>query len=194
MRRLLRPLWFLVAVVFLFEGWLWSHLAVAIARLVDAIGMPALKARLAAWIERLPPPATLLVFLVPAILLLPVKLLGLWLMGHGAWLAALGVLALAKVVSMGVTAFIFRLTSPKLRQMAWFRWVHDRVLAGLAWAHRRIDPWKQRVRTWARETVAPHLARLRAWARSGDGGWWRRVLRLRRWLHRTAPGARRGQS
>jgi hypothetical protein len=171
MRRLLRPLWIAVAVVFLVEGWLWRHLQAAVGRLVAAIGLPALKARVQRAIERLPPALTLLVFLVPALLLLPMKLLGIWMLARGAWLAALGVLVVAKIVSVGVTAFIFQATKPKLLQMPWFAWVYQRVLAGLAWAHRQVDPIKEVVRAWVRATVAPLMARLRRWQPRG------RVLR-----------------
>ena len=88
-------------------------------------------------IERLPPAATLLVFLVPVLLLLPLKLLGLWMLAHGSWLGALAMLALAKVVSIGVTAFIFDVTRPKLLQLAWFRWLYERV-------HRAGSPGRTR--------------------------------------------------
>ena len=36
-----------------------------------------------------------------ALLLLPIKLLGLWMLARGSWLGALAVLGLAKVVSVG---------------------------------------------------------------------------------------------
>jgi hypothetical protein len=29
--------------------------------------------------------------------------------------------------------------------MPWFRWIYERVLIGLAWAHRLVDPIKQRI-------------------------------------------------
>jgi hypothetical protein len=178
MRRLLRPLWIAVAVVFLVEGWLWRHLEALVLRLVAAIGLAALKARLARGIERLPPAATLLVFLVPALLLLPMKLLGLWLLARGAWLWALGLLVVAKLVGVGVTAFIFHLTKPKLLRMPWFAWVYQRVQAALAWAHRQIDPITDRVRAWARATVAPIVVGLRQW--QPRGRLLRRLARLRR--------------
>ena len=87
MRRLLRPLWILLALVFLFEAWLWERLKPVVGWFVDKIPWDAFKARLAAGIERLPPLATLLVFLVPVVLLFPIKLIGLWLLGarHLAW-------------------------------------------------------------------------------------------------------------
>src|SRR4029077_4442556 len=100
---------------------------------------------LAAFIEGLPPYATLLVFLIPVILLLPLKLLGVWMRAHGSWLGAMAVLALAKVVSMGVTAFIFELTRPKLLQLPWFRWFYEHMLVWLERAHRLVDPIKHEI-------------------------------------------------
>jgi hypothetical protein len=146
MRRLLRPLWILLALVFLFEAWLWERLKPVVAWFVDWIPWDAFKARVAAGIERLPPLATLLVFLVPVVLLFPIKLIGLWLLARGIWLGAMTTLALAKVVSMGVTAFIFDLTRPKLLQLNWFRWLYEHMLVWLEWAHGMIDPIRERIR------------------------------------------------
>src|SRR5262245_28663956 len=150
MRRLTRPIWILVAIVFLFEAWLWEHLKPVVAWCVSWIPWDKLKVRTAAAIERLPPAATLIVFLVPVILLLPIKFLGLWMLAHGLWFGALAVLGLAKVVSLGVTAFIFEITRPKLLQLGWFRWLYDHVLTWLDWAHALVDPIKARIKAWLR--------------------------------------------
>src|SRR5262245_41798638 len=86
MRRLLKPLWILLALVFLFEAWLWEHLRPIVAWIVDRIRWDTLKAQVAQRIEHLPPAATFLVFLVPVVLLLPLKIVGLWMLAHGSWL------------------------------------------------------------------------------------------------------------
>lgn len=187
-RRALRPFWVLLALLFLFEAWLWEQLAPIVAWVVDRIAWRTLKERLAAAIERLSPVATLPIFLIPIALLLPLKFAGLWMLAHGSWLGAFAVLGLAKVVSMGVTAFIFEATRPKLLQLAWFRWLYARALIGLSWAHRQIDPIKERLSARLRETLRPLAARLRAlaWALKPvrSGRFLRRVLRLRRRLQR----------
>jgi hypothetical protein len=157
MRRLLHPFVVLLALVFLFEAWLWESLAPIVGWVVARIPLRAIKVRLAACIERLPPPATLVVFILPVLLLLPVKILGLWMLAHGYWLGAIGVLALAKVVSVGVTAFIFDLTRPKLLHMDWFRRFYDWVVRGLAWAHDLVDPIRRRLKLWFR-TFSPRRA------------------------------------
>jgi hypothetical protein len=150
MRRLTRPLLILLALVFLFEAWLWDHLKPIVGWFVGLLPLAALKARITAAVERLPPYATLLVFLVPIILLLPQKFLGFWMLANGFWLSGLAVLGLAKVVSLGVTAFIFEITRPKLLQLSWFRWLYEHVLAWLAWAHALVDPIKARIKAWLR--------------------------------------------
>jgi len=147
MRRiLLRPLLILLAFVFLFEAWLWDRLAPIVGWVVARIPWAAFKARVAAAIERLPPYPSFLVFVIPVICLLPLKLLGLWMLAHGFWLGALVVLGLAKVVSLGVMAFLFDLTRPKLLQLPWFRRLYDRVLVWRDWAHDLVDPIKRRIK------------------------------------------------
>jgi hypothetical protein len=150
MRRLTRALLIPLALIFLLEAWLWNHLAPVVAWVVARIPLHALKARIAAWIERLPPAVTLIVFIVPVLLLLPLKLVGLWMLSHGQWLGAVAVLALAKLVSVGVTAFIFDLTRDKLLQLTWFRRLYGWVISALAKAHALIDPVKRRVKLWLR--------------------------------------------
>jgi hypothetical protein len=145
-RRLLQPFVILLALLFLFEAWLWQRLAPIVAWLFAHIPLRRLRTRLCAAIERIPPMGALALFAVPVALLLPMKFVGVWLLARGHWLSALGVLAFAKVASMGVTAFIFDLTRDKLLALPSFRWSHDRVMAGLAWAHRLIDPVKRRLR------------------------------------------------
>ena len=159
MRRLARPFLILLALIFLFEAWLWNQLAPIVGRVVARIPWAAFKAKVAAAIERLPPYPTLLVFLVPVLLLLPLKFLGVWMLARGSWLGALGVLALAKVVSLGVTAFIFDLTRPKLLQLPWFRWLYDRIIVWLAWAHGLVDPVKRRIKSWFRLFSPKHASR-----------------------------------
>lgn len=188
MRRLTRPFWILLAIVFLFEAWLWSQLAPIVAWIVDRIAWRELKIRTAAAIEELPPYPTLLVFLVPVLLLLPLKFLGLWMLAHGSWPGAMATLALAKVVSMGVTAFIFDVTKPKLMKLAWFARFYAWVIRGLDWAHALVDPFKADVRDWMRRNLAPirrRLGQLFWMTKPGRAGrFFRHLARLRRRMQR----------
>jgi hypothetical protein len=188
MRRLLKPLWILLALVFLFEAWLWEHLRPIIAWVVDRIQWHALKARVAQWVDHLPPAATFLVFLIPVVLLFPLKLLGLWMLAQGLWFGAMATLAFAKVLSMGVTAFIFEATRPKLLQLAWFRWLYEHVLFWLEKAHALVDPIKAELR--ARLAPIRHRMRSLLWLMRPKraGRFMRRVVWLRRRVQR-APAA-----
>ena len=86
--------------------------------------------------------AVLIVFVMPFIVLLPLKFLEVYLLVHRQWIAAILVLVLAKLLGLGVTAFIFDVTKPKLLRMAWFRWLYELMLSWLERAHALIDPIK----------------------------------------------------
>jgi hypothetical protein len=148
MRRVLKPLWILLALFFLIEAWLWEHLRPLVAAVVSVIAWDKLKARLAALVEWLPAWAVLIVFVIPFLVLLPLKFLEVYLVVHRQWIAAILVLVLAKLLGLGVTAFIFDVTKPKLLRMAWFRWLYELMLLWLEKAHALIDPIKARVRRW----------------------------------------------
>jgi hypothetical protein len=173
-RRLFRPFLILLALIFLIEAWLWSHLAPVVAWVVARIPLRAIKARVARAIEHLPPYATLLVFLIPIIVLFPLKLVGLWMLAHGSWLGAVTTIAAAKLIGTGLTAFIFDVTRDKLLQLAWFKRVYEIVLGLLARAHALVDPVKRRIKLWFR-VFSPKRA----------GRSFRLMMRIRRRMHAT---------
>jgi hypothetical protein len=146
MRRLKHLLLVVLAIIFLVEAWLWRQLGPIVEAIVARIPLRRVKAAIARAIAKLPPAATLVVFVVPVILLFPFKLLGLWFLAHKQWFAATVVLVFAKLVGVAVTAFVFELTRPKLLRMAWFRWLYEHVLVWLAWARGLVDPIRQRIR------------------------------------------------
>ena len=168
MRRLLQPIWFLLALIFLVEAWLWDHLQPVVARVVAWIPLREIKAWIADRIAHLSPPLTLIVFLIPVVLLFPLKVAGLWLLAHHYWFSAMAVVVFAKLMGVGVAAFIFDVTRPKLLQMAWFRWVYETVLTIRAKAHELVAPVMTRIRAM--------LARLRA---GSSSRWVRMIQRIR---------------
>jgi hypothetical protein len=120
LRRLLQPFWILLAIIFLIEAWLWDHLEPIVARVVAMIPLRAFKLWLSDRVDSLSPAMTLIVFAVPVIPLFPLKLVGLWLLTHEYWLSAISTLVFAKFLGLGVTAFVFDVTRPKLLEMRWF--------------------------------------------------------------------------
>ena len=155
LRMLITPF---LALVLVFEEWGWEPLAAAMAKLS--------KLSVWAWMERqvasLPRWPALLVLGVPMLLLLPVKLLALYLLGHGHILLSVAILVGSKLAGTTVVARLFQLTQPTLMQFGWFarwypRWktwkdgvVLHRVRQSLAWrAVRRLKAGTKRtVRRW----------------------------------------------
>jgi hypothetical protein len=146
MRRLLQPVWVLLAIIFLIEAWLWDHLEPIVAWLVARLPLRAFKQWLAEQVDTLSPAMTLIVFIVPVVPLFPLKLMGLWLMTHEYWLSAILTLIFAKFIGVGIAAFIFDVTRPKLLEMAWFEKLYDFVMALRAKAAALVDPIKLRIK------------------------------------------------
>ena len=144
-----------LALLILFEEWGWEPLQRALAWVGRLPGLRWLETRICA----LPPYAALALFLLPTAMLLPVKLLALWLIGQGkVWAGTLVILG-AKLVGTAIVARLFALTQPALMQLAWFarlfaRWVSwkeallAQVRASWPWRLGRVlkHRWKQRWR------------------------------------------------
>jgi hypothetical protein len=161
LRRLLQPLWVLLAIIFLIEAWLWDHLEPIVAWAVSLIPLHRFKQWLADRVDSLSPATTLIVFIVPILPLFPLKIVGLWLLTHEYWMSAVFTILFAKLVGVGVTAFVFDVTRPKLMEMGWFERLYEFVIELRAKAKALVDPVKERI-----------LEMLR-----GDG-WSSRMLRL----------------
>src|SRR6202007_349329 len=97
-RRLLQPVWILLAIIFLIEAWLWDHLEPIVARIVAAIPLDSFKQWLTERVDTLSPAMTLIVFIVPVIPLFPLKMIGVWLLTHEYWLSAVTTIIFAKLL------------------------------------------------------------------------------------------------
>jgi hypothetical protein len=145
LRRLLQPVWVLLAVIFLIEAWLWDHLEPIVVWVVAKIPLQAFKHWLAERVDTLSPAMTLIVFAVPVIPLFPLKLVGFWLLAHQYWFSAAFTILFAKLVGVGVTAFVFDVTRPKLLEMEWFERLYELILTLRAKAAALVDPIKRRI-------------------------------------------------
>ncbi|WP_431259849.1 hypothetical protein ACQ86G_06605 [Roseateles chitinivorans] len=133
-----------LAIVILFEEWGWEPLQRAMA----AIGRLPVLRHLEAVVSRLPPYLALVVFFLPGLLLLPIKLLALWLIGIGRPGLGLSVIVLAKVVGTAVVARIFALTRPALMSLPWFARLYGRWTV-----------WKEGLLVWVRASAVWRSAR-----------------------------------
>ena len=160
--RLLKALFSgLLALLILFEEWGWEPLQRSLAWVGQLPGLRWLERRIAA----LPPYAALALFLVPTLMLLPVKLLALWSMSRGQVVLGTLVILGAKLVGTAILARLFTLTQPALMQLPWFarafkRWavwknaLLVRVRASWPWRlsrhlkHLILRRWQQLKRSW----------------------------------------------
>jgi hypothetical protein len=164
MRRLLQPIWVLLAVIFLIEAWLWDHLEPIVAWFVALIPLRSFKQWLAERVDTLSPAMTLIVFIVPVIPLFPLKLIGLWLLAHEYWISAILTIIFAKFLGVGVAAFVFDVTRDKLLEMNWFETLYEFVIELRAKATAVVEPVKLRITDALRG--------------EGGSGWSSRILRL----------------
>jgi hypothetical protein len=121
-----------LGLILLFEEWGWDRLAAILAWIGHLPGLRWIEAR----IRVLPPYGALALFALPVLLLLPVKLLALYWLGHGHALLGIGVIIAAKLGGTALTARLFMLTQPTLMRLPWFarhyaRWItfKDGILA-----------------------------------------------------------------
>ncbi len=118
--RLLTPF---AIVVFLIEDLLIRQLGHQLGRLAAWPPIARAEARAA----RLPPYGALALFLLPSSLVVPEKLLVIWLFHHHLYWAAIGVLIGAKLFATAVVGRILSICHPSLSQLAWFRRADDWV-------------------------------------------------------------------
>jgi len=157
--RMLRGVLLTLAAIVLFvEEWGWRPLTALAARIAR---WPPL-ARFEACIANVPPRFALVLFLVPAVLLFPIKLLALWLIHEGRAMLGIGVIVAAKLLGTALVGRLFVLTERQLMQFAWFAramnwWVATKqrlkavVVGSAAW--RAARDAMRRSRAWLRLRV-----------------------------------------
>ena len=151
-----------LALIVLFEQWGWRPLSDALATLARLAPVAALERV----IKRLPPYAALVTFALPSALLVPLKLLALYLIANGHAFSAAALFLGAKVVGTAIVARLYQLTEPQLMQIPWVRSAHDVLLPRLHAVHDAIrQSWAWRygriLKTQAKRSLTPLVQRLR---------------------------------
>jgi hypothetical protein len=144
-RILSAPFVAVAALVIGFSEWLWNPLLRAI-KVITRWGPIA-------WLENqiraLPSWASLLMFAIPAIALLPFKLAGLYFLANGKKVLGLGIFFAAKIVGTGLLAWIYSLTERALERYQWFisvrgfyrkikTIVYERVKSSFVWQQSKL--------------------------------------------------------
>ena len=149
-----------LALLILFEEWGWEPLGRLMGRLSRLRPVARAERRIAA----LPPVAALVVYALPWLLLLPLKVLALWLIGDGQALLGCAVVIGAKLLGTAVVARLFRLTKPALLRLHWFAAVYVRWCAWKSAMLQRLrdsDLWHHAAAI--RRSLERHWGHWRAW-------------------------------
>lgn len=148
LKTLLAPLrWLfrvLLALLILFEEWGWEPLHRVFALIAR---LPVIR-QVEALLKRLPPRWAFVVLVLPSLLILPVKVLALWLISMGRVTLGLAVIVAAKVVGTALLAWLFQLIQPALMQLPWFARLYARWTA-----------WKAELLAWVRASAVWRTAR-----------------------------------
>jgi hypothetical protein len=132
--------WILVA-LWMLEELLWD----GINWIEDRIAFLALVQKLERWVAQRSPWQAAALMLTPAAALVPVKILGLWLLTSGHSLAGIGVILVAKIIGTAIVARIYRLCQTALLSLPWFAACHSLALRISAWV-RTTDAWQSAMR------------------------------------------------
>lgn len=152
MKKLLIPLKWLMAALFLVEEALWDWTAKLMAR----ISQNKLIHTVESYIASLSPYWALLVFCAPMVLLEPAKIYALAAISSGKLFVGVMIFIIAKVVGFALFSRIFNLTKPALLQIGWFCSIYDWVMKYRNKIHAYLDSWEayQNVKKQAKEFVA----------------------------------------
>jgi len=146
MRRLKRFLWLTLAGLFLFEAWLWDVLGAALASLVAVLPIKEARASFEGFVKNLSPWASVPIFVIPVLLLLPLKFAALFFIAHHQFALGAGCFLVAKLVGFAAGAYLFDLCRPKLLQIAIFEKLYVTLIRWRALAHDLIEPYRAELR------------------------------------------------
>ena len=123
----------LVIVYIIFEELIWEGIAKPIYVAIHSL---KILQKLEAWLENVNATVVLFIFVV---LLLVVEVAGIYAgMLFVSGQVALGLaLYLSKIPIAAFTFWLFRVTEEKLMTFAWFKWLYDKLMAGIEWLKSR---------------------------------------------------------
>ena len=142
----------LLALLLLFEEWGWRPLSNLLAQLARF----RIWAMAELWIAGLPPYGALIALGVPSMIVIPTKLIGVYLLATGHIVTATAIIICAKIAGTALVARIFILTKPALMQIAWFRRAYDFFV-----------PWQEALFAWIRSSWIWRYGRVVKWRAGG---------------------------
>jgi hypothetical protein len=130
LNRLLKPLVFLVAAIYFLVDAAFLTVAKPVARRLADL---RIFDRLQAWIVSLRPYPTLALFMVPVVILEPVKPVAAYLTTTGHVVAGLTVLLAGEILKLVLIERLFSISRDKLMSIAAFAWCYDKLSQAREW-------------------------------------------------------------
>jgi hypothetical protein len=167
MKRILKPVTYVLAALYLCVDMLFAGIARPISRWISRrFEMPKLRA----WIRSLPPYPSLALFSVPVILLEPVKFAAAYIAATGSVIVALVTFLIGELLKLVLIERLFDLTREKLLRISAFAWSYHQYMRMRTWIV-QSEAWRairslgqhllKRIKSW-RSLTDRHLA----WSRS----------------------------
>jgi hypothetical protein len=170
--RILKPFIFVVAAVYFLVDAVLLTLARPIARWLAGHWFFG---RLRTWIVSLRPYPTLALFMVPVLILEPVKPVAAYLTATGHIAGGLTVLLVGELLKLVMMERLFCISRDKLMSIAAFAWCYDRLSQARKWAE-SSGVW-QLARHWSlffRQSLRAHIFELNAPSRKPQRLSWQR--------------------
>jgi signal transduction histidine kinase len=170
-RRLTKPLrralLLSLALLFLLEAWLWEFGGRWLAGLIAWLPLELTKRRIQAFVAPLSPWATLPVFLVPLVLIVPINFVVVWLFVKGRVTEGLVTIITQKLLGVAIVSFMFRACEEKLMQIALIRWAYRLMARWYRTARALTAPYRLWLRRWSRRSLWQIARRRSRWTQKG---------------------------
>jgi hypothetical protein len=159
--RTLRPALIMLALAFLFEVWVWDHLVAAIRWILDQIPWAEFRRRGRAQFNRWPAIVSVLTFGVPFLIVEGGCTVSVILVALGHILLGTLLYISLKILLLTMVALIFDLTKERLMTLAWFVFIHEKLIAFHHYAGEIVAPYRE----VALRVLRAFRGRARAWRR-----------------------------
>jgi hypothetical protein len=151
----------LLAIILIFEEWLWDVLSALGSFLAYHLGL----AKFELWLAQTQPYQALFAISIPILLVTPINIAAFWLLANGMILQGILLEIFAKLLGTLFVARFFTLTKKQLLTFRLLAWAYNTISYYLSWAHERIIEttvyrWAKKIKTHAKATMA-------AWFKKG---------------------------
>jgi hypothetical protein len=147
----------LLAIILIFEEWLWDLLTAIGHALVRWLNLESFEQ----WLSQTSPTTALVAFSIPLLIITPINLLAFGLLAHGLILEGIGLEIFAKLLGTLLVARVFALTKPQLLTFTFLRVIYTTITGWLQWAHQKVT--ETSVYRWSKQFKAEAKARFAAW-------------------------------